>query len=269
VVVLREGEGEPLVLFHGILCTGRVWGTVMPLLADRFDVIAPTELGHLGGTPRGDGPVRFDDVVDDAERCLDQLGLGTAHLAGNSLGGWISLELARRGRARTVCALSPAGLWDRRWETGKSAGKLREAFEETRRWRRALPSLALSRRFRRWSLADIAVHGDRVSRRQYVDLADDTIGCTVLEDIVAQAEDTEVAPLDPAPCPITLAWAEQDRILPLDTYRARAESLVPDARFLVLEGVGHVPMYDDPALVAVTIAASTRVEASAGRANGG
>ena len=49
--------------------------------------------------------------MDDLERLLDELGLAKAHLAGNSLGGWAALELARRGRALTVCALSPAGAW--------------------------------------------------------------------------------------------------------------------------------------------------------------
>ena len=111
--MLREGSGEPLVLFHGILCSERVWRNVVPLLAEDFDVVALNALGHRGGPAAGDSrPATIEALTDAAERQLDELGIEQAHLAGNSLGGWMALELARRGRARSVCALSPAGFWD-------------------------------------------------------------------------------------------------------------------------------------------------------------
>jgi pimeloyl-ACP methyl ester carboxylesterase len=264
--VLRQGDGEPLVLFHGILCAGRVWRNVVPLLAPHFDAIAPTELGHLGGPACDARPVTFEEVVDDAERLLDELGLGKAHLAGNSLGGWISLELARRGRAKTVCALSPAGAWDRDWrDKDRIYGSLRTAQRDTRRSRRLLPLLARSARFRRWTFSEIAVHGDRVSRADYLEFADDAIGCSILEDIIEDTAEAQLAPLDPPPCPITLAWSGEDRIFPVDPYGSRARQMIPGARFLVLDGVGHVPMHDDPKLVAETILAATEAATTGGQ----
>src|SRR5689334_8577002 len=110
--MLREGSGEPLVLLHGILGSEGVWRGVVPLLAGDFDAIATTALGHRGGLEPAERPLTIAQLVDGAERQLDELGLDRPHLAGNSLGGWIALELARRGRARTVCALCPAGFWD-------------------------------------------------------------------------------------------------------------------------------------------------------------
>lgn len=247
------------MLFHGILCADRVWRHVVPPLAAHYDVIAPTELGHLGGKACGAQPVSFEEVVDDAERTLDELGLDGAHLAGNSLGGWIALELARRGRAKTVCALSPAGAWDRDWDDMKRIhAALRMAFRNTRRSRRLLPLLAYSTRFRRWSLREVAVHGDRVGRADYLDFADDTIGCSILEDIIEDSAEADLAPLDPSPCPITLAWSGEDRILPINLYGSRARQMIPGARFVVLDGIGHVPMYDDPKLVADTIMEAAR-----------
>ena len=50
-------------------------------------------------------------MVDAAESFLDEHGLARPHLAGNSLGGWVAIELARRGCAASVCAFSPAGFW--------------------------------------------------------------------------------------------------------------------------------------------------------------
>ena len=104
-------------------------------------------------------------------------------------------------------------------------------------------------------LSDVAVRGDRLSRAGFLDSADNILGCSIVEDTI---EDTaELQPMDPPSCPITLAWSAEDRLFPLDVYGARARELVPGARFVVLEDVGHVPLYDDPQLVADTILAAT------------
>src|SRR5580765_7340519 len=106
-----NADNEPLVLLHGLGMSERVWDGVRPLLEPHHDVVALTALGHRGGASPSRRPVTVRDLVDDAERQLDERGLSRPHVAGNSLGGWMAIELARRGRARTVCALSPAGFW--------------------------------------------------------------------------------------------------------------------------------------------------------------
>jgi pimeloyl-ACP methyl ester carboxylesterase len=118
-----------------------------------------------------------------------------------------------------------------------------------------LPLLARSKRLRHWILRDIAVHGERVSPAELLALADDTIGCEIVEDLLAT--DAQLAPLDPPPCPVTLAWSGQDRLFPVDVYGSHARELIPRASFIVLDDVGHVPMLDDPQLVAQTILAVT------------
>src|ERR1700722_12595198 len=75
--MLRQGSGEPIVLFHGILGSERMWSGVVPLLPLHNDAIAPTALGHAGGPPPLRRPARIVDVIDDAERVLDSLGLST------------------------------------------------------------------------------------------------------------------------------------------------------------------------------------------------
>ena len=109
-------------------------------------------------------------------------------------------------------------------------------------------------------MSDVAVHGDRLSRADFIDSADSVLGCSILEDTF---EDTaQLAPLDPPPCPITLAWSREDRVFPVDVYGARAQQMIPGARFIVLDDVGHAPMFDDPQLVADTILAATKVLAN-------
>src|ERR1700736_627848 len=106
----RGGSGTPLLLLHGISVTWRSWKPVLPLLEAHHDVIAPTLLGHSGAARLAAGvEPSLGALVDAVEAELDRLGLDKVHIAGNSLGGWISLELARRGRARSVVVFSPAG----------------------------------------------------------------------------------------------------------------------------------------------------------------
>src|SRR5918994_1068673 len=108
----RTGRGEPLVLLHGQGFSRRCWDPIIDMLAEDRDVIAVDLPGH-GDSPRqpqGAGSAPHNLAVAVAE-LLDELGLPTAHVAGNSSGGWVALELGRPQRARTVTALDPAGLW--------------------------------------------------------------------------------------------------------------------------------------------------------------
>jgi pimeloyl-ACP methyl ester carboxylesterase len=249
----------PLVLFHGLTMSARAWSRVRPLLEDDYEVIAPTALGHRGGRPATRRPATIADVVDDAERTLDALGLETAHLAGNSMGGWMALELARRGRARTVCALSPAGTWDAASrEHRRTRAILSQAGTDTRRSHPLLPLALRSAAVRRFALRSTAADGARVGREELLGMVEDLLGCAIAQDLLDTTE--ALAPMpDPLPCPITIAWSERDALLLPEVNGAMARTLVPGADHITLPGLGHVPMLDDPALVAATIRASTRV----------
>jgi pimeloyl-ACP methyl ester carboxylesterase len=191
-------------------------------------------------------------VIDDAEARLDALRLDRPHLVGHSLGGWVALELARRGRARTVCALSPAGCWDvSAGEHEQGAPKLREAVRQIRRSRWLLPVTTYLPSVRRLALREVCADPGRVGRRRLLEIVDDLLGCGLADELLHTTE--EVAPMDPLPCPVTIAWAEADRVLPIEPSGARARALLPAATWKVLPRVGHLSLADDPELVAATI----------------
>ena len=235
--------------------SARAWDDVVPLLSGRHQVVALTAIGHRGGQP-ATRPMSIGELVDDAERQLDALGFDRPHLAGNSLGGWMAIELARRGRAETVCALSPAGFWTA-GHASQASGvtKLRREATLTRLSRPLLPLLLRSSAVRRIGMRDIASHGERLTVTQALEAADDLIGCDALGDVLGIPD--EIAPMDPLPCPVTLAWSADDAILPVAVNGTIARERLPQARFIVLPAVGHVPMIDNPTLVAETILAST------------
>ncbi|MGH2849603.1 MAG: alpha/beta fold hydrolase, partial [Solirubrobacteraceae bacterium] len=97
----RGGAGEPLLCLHGFTDTWRTWELVLPHLERIHDVLAPTLPGHAGGAPVA-CDAGADELTDVLERLLDRAGIATAHVVGNSLGGYLALRLAMRGRARSV-----------------------------------------------------------------------------------------------------------------------------------------------------------------------
>src|SRR6202158_5310615 len=110
---IHLGSGEPILLLHPFMMSQNVWKTVAPQLAEtgRYEVFAPTMLGH-NGAPRGPFFLATRSLADHVESQLDALGWGTAHIVGNSLGGWVAFELERRGRARTLTGIAPGGRLD-------------------------------------------------------------------------------------------------------------------------------------------------------------
>ncbi|MFC9473236.1 alpha/beta fold hydrolase [Nocardia sp. NPDC056952] len=245
-----------IVLFHGVTMSAAAWEDVVPCLTDHHDVIAPTALGHRGGPAVRERPVKVRDIVDAAERMLDERGIAKAHLAGNSLGGWMAIELALRGRALSVCALSPAGFWDGGGHGQTDAvRKLRRMGALVQLSRPVQPVVLRSAVVRRLALRDIACRADRLMPAQAMTAAADLIGCTVTEDVLDTRE--QIASVPELPCPVTLAWSEKDAILPSAVNGRIAQERFPQARFEILPGVGHVPMIDDPKLVAATILATT------------
>lgn len=257
----RGGSGSPLVVYHGFTGSWRVWKHVLPDLEDEHDVFAPSLLGRAGGTvPAPGDEISIRAIADDAERMLDEQGIEKAHLAGNSLGGWLSLELGRRGRALSVTALSPAGGWNGRPELDRVVRLIRGSATHAHRAPGLSNRLMRQAWARRLGLRAVAERGDRVSAQDALDLLDDARACSILDAFL----DWVVAdrPLPPrevdADYPITIGWADRDRMLPFGRYgRPLLENIGP-AELVRLPGCGHVPMLDDPALVAHTILTTTR-----------
>ncbi len=249
-------DKPPLVLLHPILLSGRVWQDVIPYLSSRYRVYNHTLLGHRGGPPVQRHPATVSDVIDAAEHYLDDHRLERPHLVGNSMGGFVAIELARRGRAATVCALSPAGFWSTEDGSFDRAAKRARRIAAVCRLVRPIAPLTLSSAtVRRLALRSINVawRADQVAAARAVEAVEDTVACSVTIDEVFSHNDGQIAPLDPLPCPTTLAWSEKDSLVPVATYGKIARERLPRATFEVLPDVGHVPMLDDPALVARTI----------------
>lgn len=249
----RAGQGSPLVLLHGATMSWRAWRPVLPFLVGRHDVFVPTLAGHRGGPRLPDGAEPgLDAVVDVLCAQLDEAGIDTAHLVGNSLGGWLAFELARRGRARSVLGLSPAGTWQARRDVLRLLWMFRLGYAAVGSPR--LTALAEHGVLRRAVLSRVVARPGRVSVEELRDMVADMAACELLPALLAgPGRPQPLAEFDVALCPVRIAWAERDRVIPFRRYGRPMREVVRGAEFGLLRGVGHVPMSDDPRLVARTI----------------
>jgi pimeloyl-ACP methyl ester carboxylesterase len=251
----RGGEGEPLVLLHGFTDTWHGWTPVLPALSAHHEVFAWTLPGHLGGEPWDlSVPVTVGALADSVERQLDVLGLGQVHLAGNSLGGWLALEMAARGRARSVVGVCPALGWERGSKEERHVARFfRRSQTRLRRFDRQLPFVARHPTLRRIAMRDVVADGRKIPAKAALGMFYGMRGCSILTEALELMEQDEPFVLEPITCPVGILYGSRDRILRWPGHYQHMRELLPDADWVALEGLGHVPMWDSPAVVASAI----------------
>jgi pimeloyl-ACP methyl ester carboxylesterase len=257
----RAGTGTPVVLLHGVSMSWRIWKPVLPLLTAHHDVFVPTLAGHRGGPlPSPDQSPGMSALVDLLCDQLDRAGIDTPHVVGNSLGGWVALELARRGRARSVTAISPAGAW----RSPRDLTQLLWMFKLAH-MSMGTPAMAMLARYPRLqsgSLRRLMAHPGRIPADEMVELIADFAQCPLFGALASGAAKLhQIEELDIAHCPVHIAWAEKDRLIPYRRFGHPMRARVRGAEFSTLPGLGHVPMYDDPQLIArIILEMTTRVD---------
>ena len=246
----RRGCGQPLLLLHSLGTDRTVWAPVLDRLAERRDVIA-VDVPGFGDSPpvaaNGDAPTARVLAAAVASFAAE-IGVPKPHVAGNSLGGWVALQMALDGNARSVTAIAPAGLWPR---------PLPPNSEVARRLARAavpvLPLALASEGARRLALAGTRAHPERVPREDAVRLVRSYAAAPGYSEVNAAMRAGRFEGLERIRVPVTLAWPELDRLV------GRPRVLPPKVRSVVLRDCGHVPMWDDPEQVAAVL-----LEGSAG-----
>jgi pimeloyl-ACP methyl ester carboxylesterase len=251
----RGGSGPPLVCLHGILDTWRTWELVLPALEREHDVLAVTLPGHAGGPPL---PRSLDDasLAYAVERAMDDAGIERARLVGNSLGGFVALQLAARGRAESVVALAPAGGWA---EDDELIAELARHFGETQTLARAtaphvdqiVASEEGRRALTRFTVSNFEHIPGELLAHQMVGVAQ----CEALAPLLEYASDAGFSlDAEQIACPVRIVWGTADALLGWPAAAARyREEWLPNADWVQLEGVGHCPQLDVPTQTAQLI----------------
>lgn len=236
-----------MVCLHGFMDTWRTWELVLPALEREHDTLALTLPGHAGGPPIGE-TVSAGAFVDAVERELDRAGIQLAHLVGNSLGGYVAFQLAARGRAASVVAFAPAGGWapeDRTYESllraqrelqiqAKAAAPRAEALLATPQGRRRATQL-ITTHFNHIP-ADLLAH-------QMLGIASCNAAGPLIENALREGWQFDAEQIT---CPLRIVWGTADKLLPWPEAAARYHTELPQADWVLLDGIGHCPQLDVP-----------------------
>jgi pimeloyl-ACP methyl ester carboxylesterase len=236
----RFGAGPPLVLIHGLGATRAIWRPQIERLAAERDVIA-LDLPGFGESPLlAETPTPWA-LAAAVTRLCREIGIERPHVAGNSLGGWVALEMAKSGDAESVCLISPAGLWRR---------PLGPRRVDSRRWARRLRpligALVRNRRAREAMLRTSVGRPENVPLADARAMIDAWVSAPGYDAANAEMRRYVCEDLDRVTVPTTIAWGELDRLV----GPPRPERRPPNSRFLELEGCGHTPNWDAPELIA-------------------
>ncbi|MEA2429004.1 MAG: hypothetical protein QOF37_2632 [Thermoleophilaceae bacterium] len=264
----RGGSGPPLVCLHGFTDTWRSWDLVLPELERHHDVLAPTLLGHAGGPPL-EGEMSEDAIAEAVERAMDDAGFETAHIAGNSLGGYVALQLAARGRAESVVAFAPAGGWADGDDSFKQALGFFPAMQD--QVKAAAPhadAIVSSADGRRRATQFTTTNFEHIPADLLAHQLRGVASCEAVRPMVEFAR-REGYRLDAGKiaCPVRIVWGTEDKLLPWPSAAVRfREEWLPHADWVELDGIGHCPQLDVPLEAAQLIVGFTAgpAQASAG-----
>lgn len=247
----RLGTGEALLLIHGTGGSRGHWQPVVELLKAHRELLLVDLPGHGASDPPPEGvphtPIGYAEILG---RMLDELERDTVHVAGNSVGGWAALELAKRGRARSVVALGPAGLWPKR-DPWRCVAQLRSQYWLGRIFAPLTPSLMRSPTGRTILLRGTVAKPKQIPAEAAVEMAATYAGTPSFTEHLAATRRERFRCGTEIGVPVTIAWGEQDRLIPAKARRV--DELPSTTHVVTLPGCGHSPMWDDPELVARTI----------------
>jgi pimeloyl-ACP methyl ester carboxylesterase len=247
----RRGTGRPLLLIHGTGGSRFVWQPIIDLLPRTRTLILIDLPGH-GRSPSlpASDPHTPRHYAELLAGLLDALGIDRVDVCGHSSGGWTALELAKLGRARSVVAIAPAGLWSKQ-ERRIRVLQLSAQYAILRTLAPLIPDLMRHARIRRTLMRHGMATPENLTAADAIEITRTFAATADLITHVRHTRRERFTGGQDLGASVTVAWCEQDPSRPAKT---RLCNELPEAtRYLTLPGCGHLAMWDEPDLVAETI----------------
>lgn len=229
----RRGKGTPLVLIHGYPLDHSIWGDVVPLLENDFDLIL-LDMRGFGGSAAIEPPYSMTDIAADLAAILDSLGIEKASFAGHSMGGYVALAFAKAfpDRVSGLSLISSQAASD---PPERKEGRYKTAADVSEKGIQIVAAAMTDKLSPNQSVRDFVrslIGGQSVS------------GVTGALKAMAEREDL-TSFLASFKLPLVLIHGDADELIPVDRAR-EIKALVPEAHLVELPGAGHMPMMEQP-----------------------
>jgi pimeloyl-ACP methyl ester carboxylesterase len=249
------GQGPPLVLLHPLGADRRVWSAVIEPLAAERQLILLDLPGFGESPPLQNGTPTPRALAGAVAELLRSLDIDRAHVAGNSLGGWVALELGLAGITLSTTAIAPAGLWP-----GPLVPKPSAAHVLAGRLLPLVGPFAATRTGRRLILASAVAHPRRIPAREAAHLVRAYARAPGFVAVNNAMRAGRFEALERIRGPLTLIWPEHDRLVD------RPPWLPGNVQNVELADAGHIPMWDQPDRLAQVLLEAGRTASAAGAA---
>jgi abhydrolase domain-containing protein 6 len=238
----RPGKGETIVLIHGFGANKDNWNRFVRYIPKEYRVIAFDMPGHGDSDKPGDQTYTIDYMASSLDQAVNTLGIPKFHLAGNSMGGWISIFYATRypQKVLSLCLVDNAGLVavspqpsDLQLALLKGQSPLTPASREE--YDELLKYAFYKQPFIPWPitsvLADKAITSYEFNRKIWKEFT---------------TQSTDIYPLLAGlNVPVLVIWGDKDRILHVSTTEVLKKSL-PNSEIVIIKDCGHLPMLERP-----------------------
>ena len=239
------GSGDPIVLVHGLGSASTVWKPIRPLLERDFTVITVDLPGHGKSTYSKGQPMDPHSLALYVSEQMSAIGFETFHLVGNSLGGWVALELtsAFPEQVKSLTALAPAGLWLNPYNARYPGTALLRFL--ARNTSKLAPTALHFESARRIGFSEVSPRWKQLSYETCLDATNAMSGAIgyfpAWDGMLMKRFDSSIS----EEIPVTIIFGDTDRTLPATTCQEK--SLAPShARWIIFPETGHAPMWDSP-----------------------
>lgn len=244
-------DGEAIVWIHGLAGVWQNFLENLPVLAEAGFRCVALDLPGFGVSPLPVEPITISGYGAIVDELLETLGISSACLVGNSMGGFVAAELAIRfpQRAERLVLVSAAGLSVEQLRHDRGMAVLRRAeflVSAYAGWFASKSDVVARReRLRRGALSIIAAHPERLPAQ----LVAENLRGSGKPGYVPAVEALTTYPirerLPEIACPTLIVWGARDLLVPVgDAYEFAR--LIPDSRVVVYPETGHVAMLERP-----------------------
>jgi pimeloyl-ACP methyl ester carboxylesterase len=252
VNVIDLGEGDAIVFVHGLSGSWPNWLEQLPAFAEHHRVIA-MDLPGFGYSPMPDERITISGYAHILDGLLQALGVSAATVVGNSMGGFVSAELAIAfpQRVERLVLVSAAGI---------STYRHRDVERIEPYLRRLAPMIAvytgwtatqadwMARRpgLRNMTLGMVTRHPSRLPASLAAEQLRGAGKPGFMQALRANIDYPVAERLPEIACPTLIVWGDEDKVIPVADASV-FEELIPDSRKVVFEGTGHMAMLERPA----------------------